>query len=149
MKIDPEKAFECLKKGNVLYFENKNFEGRGKNIPHFYVLLNTPINGPLILVMVHGSSQIDRIKKIESSEPIGTLVYVETSEYIEFTKTTVFDCNVITALTKEEFIEKYGKDQIEIKNDIDSSIVSKLQKGVLESRKVELRYKKIIKDEIK
>ncbi len=144
MKIDPEKAFEILKKGNVLSFVNEKFEGRGRDISHIYVLLNTPVGGSLILVMVHASSKIDRIK----TEPPETLIYVGPNEYSELTKSTVFNCNVITSMTKEEFVKKYNEDRISIKNDIDLSIVSNFQKGVLKSRKVESRFKKIIKKEI-
>lgn len=147
IKFPAEDVFNNLKKGIVLRFINEKLEGRGKDIPHFYVLLNTPINGSLILVMVHASSQLNRIQSIESSEPDGTLVYVGIGEYTEFIKSTVFDCNVITPMTKEKFIEKYGKDQIEIKSDISALIVCTLQKGVLKSRKIELRYKKIIENE--
>ncbi|MGC8590526.1 hypothetical protein, partial [Athalassotoga sp.] len=72
----------------------------------------------------------------------------EANEYTEFRKSTVFDCNIITVMTKENFIEKYNKDQIEIKIDISISIVCNLQEAVLKSRKVESRFKEIIKKEI-
>ncbi len=147
IKFPDEDVFNNLKKGSVLYFINEKFEGRGKDIPHFYVLLNTPINGSLILVMVHASSQLNRIQSIESSEPDRTLIYVESGEYTKFTKSTVFDCNVIPPMTKEKFMEKYDKDQIEIKSDISALRVCTLQKGVLKSRKIELRSKKIIENE--
>lgn len=147
-----DEIFELLKPGIVFSFENEKFKGKGKYTPHFYVLLNTPKeNEEWMLLTVHATSSIKLFEDIEKHEPAGTLIYVKEDEYEPFEKErSVFDCNILTIIEKDIFIKKYKDDRITfMENDISSSIVLKLQKGVLSSRKVPKKYKKIIIKEIK
>lgn len=152
MKLPIDNVFEILKPGIVFSYRNEKFEGRGKYISHFYVLLNTPKkNEEWLLLTVHATSSIEMFEEVEKQELPGTLIYVEKSEYKFFEKErSVFDCNIITPMDKDTFVRKYNDDRIVfMEKDINSSIVLKLQEGVLKSRKISPRYKEIIRKEIK
>lgn len=143
MDIPPDVAIDGLiQKGSVYYFTNDKF---ASTEPHYHIVLNKdPLNDEIILLAV-SSSQIENVKRINRNNPPETIVEISHSEYSEFSKDSIIDCNSPIISDKSELRNKYQIGKLKLKGIMDSDLVDSLINGVLNSRTVVNSIKNILK----
>ena len=94
-----------LRSGTVYYFEHR---GLTSGEPHFFIVLNAEPQSDKVLILAVGSSQIDKVRRRRAGLPPESLVVVDHSDYPDFSKPTVIDCNQVFELSKEELIQKFN-----------------------------------------
>ncbi len=139
--MPPDLPFELqltLRSGTVYYFEHR---GIYSNEPHFFAVINANPRSGNVLIMAVGSSQIDKVKARRKNLPPETLVIVDPSEYPDFSKPTVIDCNQVFELSLEELIQKFRTKELRCHQDLPKSVLEKIWRGVYASPRVDEAYK--------
>ena len=140
----PDLPFELqltLRSGTVYYFEHR---GVYSNEPHFFAVLNADPLSDNVLIMTIGSSRIDKVKLRRKGLPPETLVVIDPSEYTEFTKPTIIDCNQVFELSKEELIQKFKTKNLRHHRDLPKAILDNIWKGVRSSPRVDEIHKRLL-----
>lgn len=140
----PDLPFELkltLRSGTVYYFEHR---GVYSNEPHFFVVLNADPLSDNVLIMAIGSSQVDKVKLRRKALPPETLVVIDPSEFPEFTKPTIMDCNQVFELSKEELIQKFESRNLRHHRDLPSDLLDKIWIGIRTSPRVDEVHKQFI-----
>lgn len=133
-----------IKRGAVYYFKEDSFTSQD---PHYFVVLNHSPLSDVILVLACASSQVEKRKDITKrlNRPSESLVFVGPSEYAEFSKDTVFDCNSVIEKSIQSLINKMEKRELWLcGTEMPEEIVNRLIAGVLVSSQVREGTKKII-----
>lgn len=94
-----------LRSGTVYYFTHRGLQNTAE--PHYFIVINADPQSDRVLIMTVGSSQIEKTKLRRRNMPGETLVEVDSSEYPDFTKETIIDCNQVFELSREELVQKY------------------------------------------
>ena len=144
MRIPPEVVIKStIRPGSVFYFVEPSFTSKE---PHCFVVVNNNPHSDRILIMVCATSKVDKRKLYVSLNrlPFETLVEVNPSECSFLTMPTVFDCNHPKKDSIENLISRYEKGELRLKDYIPSSILKRLQYGVIKSPLVDPATKKII-----
>jgi hypothetical protein len=123
-----------IKAGSVYKFSEATFSSTD---PHFFIVLNhTPSADPFIALVV-ASSQIAKVQGRNSHLPPETLIRINPGQYADFTLPSIVDGNQVhqRSIGELEFKIKTGK--LEIKADMDLSLVKRIRIAVNLSKKVE------------
>lgn len=135
----PNWLTNSIKAGSVYKFSEATFPSSN---PHFFIVLNhTPSTDPFIALTV-ASSQVENVHGRNSHLPAETMVIIKNTEYVDFTKDrSIIDCNMVfqRSISELELMNKVGK--LEIKADLDISLIKKLRVAVRLSKKVEEEVK--------
>lgn len=133
-----------LRAGVVYYFVDENFVATH---PHFFVALNSnPQEDGKVLLLC--AVTLD-IKVLQTKEALGrvpneTLFDITPDQCSLFRHPTLFDCNEVIDKPTKYLVDKLSEGRLEIRGDLPPEILIKLQKGVVASKHVERRYKRLI-----
>ncbi|MEN8254743.1 MAG: hypothetical protein ABFR33_04655 [Verrucomicrobiota bacterium] len=130
-----------LRSGTVYYFEHR---GLHSTEPHYFIVINANPQSDKLLIMTVGSSRVDNVRKRRHGLPDETLVIVDPSEYADFSKPTVIDCNQVFELSREELVQKFKTKQLRSHNDFPASVLEKIWQGVRISPRVDEVHKQLI-----
>lgn len=133
-----------LKPGAVFLYSDDDFPDK----KHFFVVLNKEISDNTSdLVLVCATSQVQARKQFIQSRNLGleTLVVVEDSDCDFLNKQSAFDCNSAMLRPIAYLKSKLDEDEVPTVQQVDTQLLSKLQNGVLKSRMVSEKIKKIIR----
>jgi hypothetical protein len=133
-----------LRSGTVYYFEHR---GICSPEPHFFTVINADPRSSNLLIMAVGSSQIDKVQARRKNLPPETLVIVDPSEYPDFSKPTVIDCNQVFELSREELVQKFKTKELRHHQDLPKSVLKKIWLGVHRSPRVDETYKLMLPPE--
>ena len=133
-----------LRRGTVYYMVERSLTSAE---PHYFIVLNTNPQGDEALLLVMASSQIDSVKRRRAKEPAATVVEISETDYTDFTKNSVVDCNNVFTKSLPELFEQWQKRQIIHKLDFPKEILAKLTLGALASRIVSEADKRRIRGE--
>lgn len=97
--------------------------------------------------MAVGSSQIDKVQARRKNLPPETLVIVDPSEYPDFSKPTVIDCNQVFELSREELVQKFKTKELRHHRDLPKAVLEKIWRGVHRSPRVDETYKLMLPPE--
>lgn len=134
-----------LRPGTVYYFEHR---GIHSNEPHFFTVINADPRSSNVLIMAVGSSQIDKVQARRKNLPPETLVIVDPSEYPDFSKPTVIDCNQVFELSLEELVQKFKTKELRHHRDLPKAVLEKIWRGVHRSPRVDETYKLMLPPEV-
>jgi len=133
-----------LRSGTVYYFEHR---GLSSVEPHYFAVINADPQANKVLIMAVGSSQVAKVQERRKGLPRETLVIVEPSEYPDFSKPTVIDCNQVFELSKEELIQKFKAREIRYHKDLPEAVLKRIWQGVRVSPRVDETHKNLIPPE--
>jgi len=133
--IPPEKRLKTtIKSGSVYWFSEDNIKPK----PHYLVVINHKPKTDENIILVKGSSQVEKIKKRKRYlSPKKTCVIVKKEEYSDFTDNTIFDCNRVYPYTQSEITQITKKPYFKFKPDMNEDIVDRLRDAVYESPCIE------------
>ena len=94
--------------------------------------------------MLVASSQIENVKRRNRNLPPATLVEIEPSEYNEFSKSSIIDCNRCFKVSKQELIQKLQQQVAQEKAPMSPKILEKLRVGIIESPLIEPEIKDLM-----
>ena len=137
-RIPPEIIRASIKTGSVYYFTEDSFS---TSDPHYFVVLNCNPLTDEVIILVCASSQIQKTLKRRSYCAPETFVIVTPEEYEDFSEITIFDCNRTINRTIDDIVKKYSDGALNIKTEMNETLVSKLKHAVLASRQIEPRIK--------
>ena len=130
-----------LRSGTVYYFEHR---GLTSGEPHFFIVLNAEPQSDKVLILAVGSSQIDKVRCRRAGLPPESLVVVDQSDYPDFSKPTVIDCNQVFELSKEELIQKFNGRELRHHLDLPKEVLQKVWVGVKKSPRVDEIHKRLL-----
>lgn len=140
MDIPPELEIRAsIKPGSVYYFRHDEISRS-----HYFTVINKNPSSDAIILLLCGSSQIEKKRLWYSACPPETLVIVKPSQYRDFSLPTVINCNNVFEVTIQHLIKKHADGLLELKADMSMAIVEALRRGVLASPLVELRIKAML-----
>lgn len=140
----PDIPFErrlSLRSGTVYYFTHRGIYSAE---PHYFAVINADPISSHVLIMAVGSSQISKVQDRRKGLPPETLVIVDPSEYPDFTKPTVIDCNQVFELTHEELAQKFRTRELRHHHDLPKAVLEKIWTGVHNSPRVDDIYKSML-----
>lgn len=143
MEISPEIQIKAtLRPGSVYYFVDDALKS---SEPHYFIVLNfTPLVDQLLL-MVCSSHQISKVKWRNINNPPSTLVEISPTEYNDFSKQSIVNCNTVFANSIQQLIKKLESGQLKLKSVLPNHLLEKLRQGVLDSPNVAEALKRIIR----
>lgn len=122
-----------LRPGTVYYMADR---GLTSVEPHYFVVVNADPLGDEVLLLTVASSQIDSVKRRRKKEPESTIVEIPETDYADFTKDSIIDCNQVFTKSLPDLCAQWQRKEIVPKRDIPKEILAKLQQGVMDSRLV-------------
>lgn len=122
-----------LRSGTVYYMRDRALTSVQ---PHYFVVVNADPLGEEVLLLTVASSKIDKVKRRRAKEPESTVVEIPLSEYVDFTKDSIIDCNQVFTKSLQDLCSQWQRKEIVPKQDIPKEVLGKLQQGVLDSRLV-------------
>ena len=130
-----------LRSGTVYYFSHY---GLNSSEPHFFAIINADPLANKVLLMAVGSSRIAKVQERRRGLPPESLVVVDPSEYPDFTKPTIIDCNQVFELSREELVQKFKAKTLRYHRDLPQAVLEKIWRGVRASPRVDDNQKKLI-----
>lgn len=122
-----------LRQGTVYYMAERHLTSAQ---PHYFVVVNANPLGDEVLLMTVASSQIEVVKRRCAREPGSTVVEINETDYADFTKDSVIDCNRVFTKSLADLCVQWQRKEIVPKQDIPKQILDRLKQGILDSRLV-------------
>jgi hypothetical protein len=130
-----------LCQGAVFYFPEKTFITSG---PHYFIVMNANPTKEDDLILLVASSQIEKVQRRRKNEPPETCVGINASEYRQFSKETMIDCNSYYRKGFTELVGLLEKRQLKIYCRLEDYLIKRLVEGIKKSRLIEQKIKDII-----
>ena len=131
-----------LRCGSVYYLQHRDMTS---SEPHYFVVLNSKPSSNEFLILIVASSQIEKVKRRRKHLPGSTLVEITPSDYSEFSKESIIDCNYCFRFSKQELLNKLQQRVAHEKVPIPEPLIEQLRTGILESPLIENEIKEIIR----
>jgi hypothetical protein len=115
---------------------------------HYFVVLNRNPQTEEILILAIASSQVEKRKEIiiKLGFPVETLVKISPTEYTQFTKETVIDCNRAFEKSIQSLKDKLEAGRLKVCVEImPEEIVTKIVQGMLVSTQISRNIQDIIR----
>ena len=141
-RIPSEIIKASIKLGSVYYFRDERLNSPQK---HYMVVLNKNPKTDGVILFVCGQSKILNVKRFRSNCPPKTLIVITPNQYSGFKVDTIFDCNNVFPQSIENIAHKYESEELIVKPEIDAGLVELLRQGVIASRLIEQRFKRILR----
>lgn len=139
--ISPEvQILATIKPGSVYYFVEEAFPS---DEPHYFIVLNNPQDVDDIALLVSSSSKVRKVKRRRRKLP-KTIVEVTETEYPDFTKNSVIDCNVVIKKKVRTLIRKLKNQELEPKTEMAPEVLDQLKDATIQSPLVETETKKLL-----
>lgn len=119
-----------LRAGTVYYMQHHHLHS---GEPHYLVVLNKAPLADEVLLLVVPSSRLETVKQRRQAMPAETLVETGPTEYGDFTKPTIIDCNTLLQLTTERLEQKWTAGEITHKQDLPAALLRRIMVGVAAS----------------
>ncbi|MFA6522345.1 MAG: hypothetical protein WCT24_02000 [Patescibacteria group bacterium] len=133
-----------IKCGSVFYFIEESFVG---DKPHYFVVLNRfPLLDDGLILICAVSLDMHVIERVEQLgyERV-TLVDVTPEQCALFQRPTLFDCNTVITKPMGVLIQKLRNQTLRRCTSISEELLEKLREGVLQSRQVSEKVKKLVR----
>jgi hypothetical protein len=88
------------------------------------------------------------VRRRRAALPLELLVVVGQSDFSEFFKPTIIDCNQVFELSKEELIQKFNAGGLRHHLDLPKEILKKVWLGVRRSPRVDEIHKRLLPSEL-
>jgi len=130
-----------LRGGSVYYLQHHSLTSPE---PHYFVILNLDPQGDKFLVVLVASSKVEKVKRINKNLPATTLVEIEPSEYNEFNKPSIINCNHYFRFSRQELLQKLQQNIAHEKSPVPTDLLKKLRAGIVASPLVEAEIKDMV-----
>lgn len=145
IRIPPEVAIKAtIRPGSVYYFPEDSFHTEE---PHHFIVINMDPLTDSAIILVCASSQVDRVKVRRSTCPSDTMIEVSPTQYSDFTKNSIIDCNYVLEKNIEQLVEKLRDGKLMFKSEMNIQLVNLLRQGVLCSPVIEMRIKQSLQSQ--
>ena len=131
-----------IRPGTVFYYKEDRLSSPE---PHYFIVINYKPDEDQLILLLCASSQIEHVHILRNNAPDETLVEIKPGDYSDFTKYTIIDCNEIFPTEIATIIQKYSQKTLTIKDDMDGGIVELLRDGVLRSKTITGKIKKLLR----
>jgi hypothetical protein len=142
LDIPPDvKIRASIRTGSVYYFP---YEMLHSSQAHYFVVLNIDPISEKVIILLCASSQIEKVKLRNKYNPPETIVQISREQYPDFTTDiTVFDCNNSVFLQNiNALVERLSQNKLQLKKEMDHTLVEKLRQGVISSRQIPVNIKR-------
>lgn len=124
--------------GSVYYYNDPDLKA---TYSHYCIVINIDPSKDAVLLLVHASHRISKVKERRKDCPNETLVEVSPVQYSGFDKESIIDCNGVLERGVEMLRRTLAKGKLVKKPVMDLRLVRKLRKGVMASDQVAQRIK--------
>lgn len=132
-----------IKLGSVYYFTEESFHS---SEPHYFIVINRDPHEDKVIFLVCASSQITKSRQRRATCPPETLVEIAPDQYTGFKADSIIDCNYVVEKSVDQLVEKLSRGELQLKDEMDQSLVKRLRGGVLCSPLIERRIKALLRD---
>ena len=132
-----------LKPGTVYLMDDDVFNN---GLPHYVVVINKNILKDPTILLVSGTSKIDKRKQFVKRNSLSpkTLIVTDSSKCHFLKMQTVFDCNCVMERTIDEIEDKSKNGKIRAIYEVSDDLLNQIREGVLASRLIVSRIKKLL-----
>lgn len=132
---------QTLRAGTVYYAQLRALTSPE---PHYLIVVNRNPLGQGILLFVVASSKVENVRRRRAAQPPETLVEINPTDYTEFTKPSIVDCNAVFRMSLQELVDRWSRNELAPKNDLPQSLLARIREGVKLSPLVEEEAKDLI-----
>jgi hypothetical protein len=130
-----------IRPGSVYYFPHETFSS---DAPHYFIVINKePFTAPTIL-MVCSSTRFFKVQTRNANVPAQTLVRITPAQYPDFPYPSIIDCNRVYKESIEGLIQRLSNRTLQLKAEMNMTLVEQLRQGVLSSPQIAGNIKKLL-----
>lgn len=119
--------------GSVYYY---NDPGLKSTYPHYCIVVNINPSKDTVLLLVHASHRISKVKERRKGYPQETLVEIDPTEYPGFDKQSIIDCNDVMERDVEVLRRLLAQRKLVKKQVMGLRLVRRVRKGIIASDQV-------------
>jgi len=119
--------------GSVYYY---NDPGLKSTYPHYCIVVNINPSKDTVLLLVHASHRISKVKERRKGYPQETLVEIDPTEYPGFDKQSIIDCNDVMERDVEVLRRLLAQRKLVKKPVMGLRLVRRVRKGIIASDQV-------------
>lgn len=129
--------------GSVYYFNDPAFKATYR---HYCIVVNINPSKDTVIFLVYCSHRISKVRERRKDLSSETLVEISHSQYPEFSKKSIIDCNVILERNIDILANKFDQGKLEIKPVMGLRLVRVLRNALIASIQIDNRIKVLLKD---
>lgn len=129
--------------GSVYYY---NDPGLKSTYPHYCIVVNINPSKDAVLLLVHASHRISKVKERRKGYPQETLVEIGPIQYPGFDKQSIADCNDVMERDVEALRRLLAQHRLVKKPVMDLRLVRMLRKGIIASDQVAQTTKDLLEE---
>lgn len=141
-RFSPKIIKASIKPGSVYYFRAEEYSS---DEPHYFIVVNLNPQTDEVVILACVSHQIEKTRNRRKDCPKETLVIITPTQYCDFTKTSIIDCNRVLPLRVTQIMMKYENNTLDVKTEMDIDRVNLIRKGILASDQIEPRIHTMLK----
>ena len=130
-----------IEAGSVYYYNDPILKA---TYPHYCIVVNIDPTKDTVILLVHASHRINKVKERRKNCPEETLVAIIPIQYSEFSKESIIDCNEILERDVEMLRILLAQQKLEKKPIMGLRLVRMLRKGIIASNQVPQRIKDLL-----
>ena len=132
-----------IEAGSVYYYNDPKLEA---TYPHYCIVVNIEPSKDTVILLVHASHRIKRVRERRRDCRKETLVEISPIQYPGFDKKSIIDCNGILERDKDTLADKLDQRKLERKPVMDLRLVRMLRKGLIASDQISPHIKDLLKE---
>src|SRR5205823_2031000 len=101
--------------GTVYYFQHRRLSSVE---PHYFIVVNSDPLGDELLLLAIASSKLESVRQRRRTLPPETLVEIAPTDYDEFTKQSIVDCNKLFRKSLAELVADWRRGLMTTKKDL-------------------------------
>lgn len=130
-----------IEAGSVYYYNDPRLRA---TYPHFCIVVNIDPSKDTVILLVHASHKINKVRERRNDCPEETLVEISPIQYSGFDKKSIIDCNEILKIDIEVLASKLDQRKLEIKPLMGLRLVRMLRKGLIASNQISPHIKALL-----
>lgn len=132
-----------IEAGSVYYYNDPRLRATHS---HFCIVVNIDPSKDTLIILVHASHRINRVRERRKDCPQETLVEISPIQYSGFDRNSIIDCNEILRTDKEMLASKLDQRKLEIKPLMGLRLVRMLRKGLIASNLIPENIKALLRE---
>lgn len=133
-----------IEAGSVYYYNDPRLRAI---YPHFCIVVNIDPSKDTVILLVHASHRINKVRERRKDCPQETLVEISPTQYPGFDRNSIIDCNnEILKVDKEMLASKLEQRKLEIKTLMGLRLVRMLRKGLIASNQIPESIKALLRE---
>lgn len=129
--------------GSVYYYNDPSLKA---TYPHFCIVVNIDPSKDAVLLLVHASHRISKVRERRKNCSAETLVEISPIQYQGFDKQSIIDCNDVIERDVEVLRKLLTQHKLEKKPIMGLRFVRMLRKGIIASDQVSPNTKALLEE---